>query len=139
TRIRRRRKHRLAARVQPRFLPATADAVLRSREPRPLRAGRAACAACAATVRRSPHRPQGRPRLGAAAALPPRRVLALLRRRAHAAGNRRRADPGSVPLGRRSAGVYSTGLIVPQAPGIVAAVVRTPEIFRYDRYLPASV
>ena len=48
----------------------------------------------------------------------------------------------TLDLSRSIAGVpavYSSGLIVPQAPGIVAAVVRTPEIFRYDRYLPASV
>jgi hypothetical protein len=30
-------------------------------------------------------------------------------------------------------------LAIPQAPGLVAVVERTPETFRYDRYLPAAV
>jgi hypothetical protein len=38
--------------------------------------------------------------------------------------------------------VYQAGqsekLVVPQAPGLVALVQRTPSVFRYDRYLPAA-
>ncbi len=30
-------------------------------------------------------------------------------------------------------------LVVPQLPGLLAAVVRTPQTFRYERYLPHSV
>ena len=48
----------------------------------------------------------------------------------------------SLDLSREAAGtpaIYSTGLVVPQVPGLLAVVERTPEVFRYDRYLPAAV
>ena len=35
--------------------------------------------------------------------------------------------------------IWSTGLQVPQIPGLLALVERTPAAHRYDRYLPASV
>ena len=60
-----------------------------------------------------------------------------------------RIEPGvevTLDLSREIAGapaVYQGGptqfLIVPQVPGLVAAVERAPGVFRYDRYLPASV
>jgi len=51
----------------------------------------------------------------------------------------------TLDLSREIAGapvVYQRGpyfLVVPQLPGLVAVVERTPAVFRYDRYLPASV
>ncbi len=60
-----------------------------------------------------------------------------------------RIEPGvevTLDLSREMAGapaVYQSGptqlLVVPQVPGLVAAVERAPGVFRYDRYLPASV
>lgn len=60
-----------------------------------------------------------------------------------------RIEPGvevTLDLSREIAGtpaVYQRGpsqlLVVPQVPGLVAAVERAPGVFRYDRYLPASV
>ena len=35
--------------------------------------------------------------------------------------------------------VWSTGLQVPQLPGLLTLVERTPNLHRYDRYVPASV
>jgi hypothetical protein len=52
----------------------------------------------------------------------------------------------TLDLSRQTGGppaVYQRGpaqkLVVPQAPGLVAVVERTPETYRYDRYLPASM